>query len=178
VHRYGVVALAVLAAILLIGVNAVTSRLIPLCAIGVFIGFTISQSGLVRHWHSQRTPRWMLRTALNGAGAVLTATAAVVLVATKFVSGAWVVVLIVPALMLLFARIQNYYRAAGLELDLGRFPQRPLPARSLVIVPVGSISKLTEHALHAALSLGDEVVAVSVHPEAAQGAAFQADWDR
>ena len=55
VHRYGVVALAVLAAVLLIAVNAVTARLIPLYAIGVFTGFTISQTGLVRHWHSQRT---------------------------------------------------------------------------------------------------------------------------
>jgi len=177
VHRYGVAALAVLAAVLLIAVGAVTSKLIPLYAIGVFTGFTISQAGLVRHWHRQRTPRWMLRAALNGTGAVLTATATAVLVATKFTSGAWVVVLTVPALMLLFYRIQAYYHAVGLELDLGRLPQRPLPAKSLVIVPVGSISKLTEHALHAALSLSDEVVAVSVHPDAGQGAAFRADWD-
>lgn len=68
VHRYGVVALAVLAAILLIAVNTVTVRLIPLYAIGVFTGFTISQAGLVRHWHSQRTLHWMPRAALNGTG--------------------------------------------------------------------------------------------------------------
>ena len=167
VHRYGVAVLAVLAGVLLIAVNAVTARLIPLYAIGVFIGFTISQTGLVRHWHSQRSPRWLLRAALNGTGAVLTATAAAVFVATKFTSGAWVVVLTVPALMLLFSRIQSYYQAVGIELDLGQLPHRPLPARSVVIVPVGSISKLTEYALHAALSLGDDVIAVSVHPEAA-----------
>jgi hypothetical protein len=178
VHRYGVITLAVLAAVLLIAVDAVTSRLIPLYAIGVFIGFTISQSGLVRHWYRRRSPRWMLRAALNGTGAVLTATAAAVFVATKFTSGAWVVVLTVPALLLLFSRIQNYYQAVGLELDLGRLPPRPLPAKSLVIVPVGSISKLTEHALHAALSLGDDVIAVSVHPEAGQSAAFRTEWDQ
>jgi hypothetical protein len=180
VHRYGVVTLAVLAGALLIAVNATTARLIPLYAIGVFIGFTISQTGMVRHWHGQRAPRWWLRAALNGVGAVLTATAAAVFIATKFTSGAWVVVLIVPALMLLFSRIQSYYQAVGLELelDLGRFPHRPRPDRSLVVVPVGSISKLTEHALHAALSLGDDVIAVSVHPEAAEGASFRAAWDR
>jgi amino acid transporter len=178
VHRYGVVALAVLAAILLIAVNAVTARLIPLYAIGVFTGFTISQAGLVRHWHSQHTRHWMPRAALNGAGAVLTATATVVFVATKFTSGAWLVVLAVPALMLLFSRIQNYYRMVGIELDLGDLPRRPLPAESLVIVPVGSISKLTQLALRAALSLGDEVVAVSVYPEAGERAAFRAEWDR
>ena len=178
VHRYGVITLAVLAAVLLIAVDALTSRLIPLYAIGVFIGFTISQSGLVRHWYRRRSPRWTLRAALNGTGAVLTATAAAVFVATKFTSGAWVVVLTVPALMLLFSRIQNYYQGVGLELDLGRLPPRPLPAKSLVIVPVGSISKLTEHALHAALSLGDDVIAVSVHPEAGQSAAFRTEWDQ
>jgi amino acid transporter len=178
VHRYGVIALAVLAGVLLIAVNAETARLIPLYAIGVFIGFTISQAGLVRHWHGQRSPRWRLRAALNGAGAVLTATAALVFVVSKFTSGAWVVVLTVPALMLLFARIQSYYQAVGRELDLGAHPPRPLAASSLVIVPVGSISKLTEHALRAALSLGDDVIAVSVHPQAGQSAAFRAEWDR
>jgi amino acid transporter len=177
VHRYGVIALAVLAAVLLVAVNASTDRLIPLYAIGVFIGFTISQTGLVRHWYRHRSPRWTLRAALNGTGAVLTATAAAVFVASKFTSGAWVVVLAVPALMLLFSRIQNYYQAVGLELELGAHPHRPLPAKCLVIVPVGSISKLTQHALHAALSLGDDVIAVSVHPEAEQGAAFRAEWD-
>jgi amino acid transporter len=178
VHRYGVIALAVLAAVLLVAVNASTDRLIPLYAVGVFIGFTISQTGLVRHWYRHRSPRWMLRAALNGSGAVLTATAAAVFIATKFTSGAWVVVLTVPALMLLFSRIENYYEAVGLELELGAHPHRPLPAKRLVIVPVGSISKLTQHALHAALSLGDDVIAVSVHPEAEQGAAFRAEWDR
>jgi hypothetical protein len=177
VHRYGVVTLAVLAAILLIAVTAVTVRLIPLYAIGVFTGFTISQTGLVRHWHSQRPPHWLPRAALNGTGALLTATATVVFIATKFTSGAWVVVLTVPALMLLFCRIQSSYRAVGLELDLGQLPPRPRSARSLVIVPVSGISKLTEHALHAALSLGDDVIAVSVRPEAADSAAFRAEWD-
>jgi hypothetical protein len=178
VHRYGVITLAVLAGGLLIVVNAATARLIPLYAIGVFTGFTISQTGLVRHWYDQRSPRWLLRAALNGIGAVLTATATAVFIATKFTSGAWVVVLTVPALMLLFSRIESYYRAVGLELNLGQLPHRPRSVKSLVIVPVGSISKLTEYALNAALSLGDEVIAVSVHPEAAQSAAFRADWDR
>jgi len=93
-------------------------------------------------------------------------------------SGAWVVVLAVPALMLLFSRIQDYYQAVGAELNLGQLPQRPLPTGSLVIVPVGSISKLTQLALRAALSLGDDVIAVSVCLEAGERAAFRAEWDR
>jgi hypothetical protein len=178
VYRFGVVVLASLAAILLVAVDAATDRLIPLYAIGVFIGFTISQAGLLRHWHRERPRGWAPRAVLNGTGAVLTATAAIVFVATKFTEGAWLVVIAVPALMLLFARVQSYYRIVGSELGLGLVPGRPHPGRSLVIVPVGEISRLTEYALTAALSLGDEVVALSIHLEAERSAQFRAAWDR
>jgi len=179
VYRYGVVALALLAGLLLTAVHAATIRLIPLYAIGVFIGFTISQTGLVRHWFGERPPRWRLRAALNGTGAALTGLAAVVFIATKFAAGAWIVVLAVPALMLLFARIQSYYTAVTRELDLSGAPTpAPPPGRSLVIVPVGSVSKLTEHALSAARSLADDVVAVSVWPDPGQCSRFRAAWDR
>ena len=178
VHRYGVVTLALLAAVLLIAVDAVTDRLIPLYAIGVFIGFTISQTGLVRHWYAERPTRWRLRVGLNGTGAVLTAIAALVFVVSKFAQGAWVVVLTVPALMLLLSRIESYYRVVSAELELDRIPERPSPSRSVVIVPVSSISRLTEHALHAALSLGADVVAVSVHPDPARCEDFREQWAR
>jgi hypothetical protein len=179
VYRFGVVVLAALAAILLIAVDASTDRLIPLYAIGVFIGFTISQTGLLRHWYRQRPRGWLPRAVLNGTGALLTAIAAIVFVATKFSQGAWLVVIAVPALMLLFARVQNYYRVVGDELGLGIVPGRPSVAtRSLVIVPVGQISKVTEYALTAALSLGDEVVAVSIHLEPERSAEFRDAWDQ
>ena len=178
VYRFGVVVLAGLAAILLIAVDASTDRLIPLYAIGVFIGFTISQTGLLRHWYRERPRGWVPRAVLNGSGALLTAIAAIVFVATKFTEGAWLVVIAVPALMLLFARVQNYYRVVGVELGLGVVPGRPHAARSLVIVPVGEISKVTEYALTAALSLGDEVVAVSIHLEPERSAQFREAWDR
>ena len=178
VYRFGVVALAVLAALLLFAVDASTDRLIPLYAIGVFIGFTISQTGLLRHWYRERPRGWAPRAVLNGAGALLTATAAIVFVATKFTSGAWLVVIAVPALMLLFARVQSYYRVVGLELGLGVEPGRPHSTKSLVIVPVLEISKVTEYALSAALSLGDEVVAFSIHLEAERSSEFRDAWER
>ncbi|KOU42733.1 APC family permease [Streptomyces sp. WM6378] len=179
VYRWGVVALALLAALLLIAVNADTHRMIPLFAIGVFIGFTISQIGLVRHWAGQQPPRWLPRALLNGVGAALTAVAGVVLLATKFLEGAWVVVAAVPLLMLLFARIQRYYTAVGVELGLGELP--PPPVRhtdSLVIVPVGEVSKLTQYALTAAGTLGREVVAVAVHSDPDKVRALRESWGR
>ncbi|MER5538296.1 APC family permease [Streptomyces mirabilis] len=178
VYRWGVVTLALLAAVLLIAVNADTHRMIPLFAIGVFIGFTISQIGLVRHWAGQRPHGWLRRAFLNGVGAVLTAVAGVVLLTTKFLEGAWVVVVAIPLLMLLFDRIQRYYTTVGRELGLGEVPPPVRVGDSLVIVPVGEVSRLTQHALSAARALGHEVVAVAVHADPAKVLALRESWDR
>ncbi|MER5662947.1 APC family permease [Streptomyces mirabilis] len=178
VYRWGVVTLALLAAVLLIAVNADTHRMIPLFAIGVFIGFTISQIGLVRHWAGQRPHGWLRRAVLNGVGAVLTAVAGVVLLTTKFLEGAWVVVVAIPLLMLLFDRIQRYYTTVGRELGLGEVPPPVRVGDSLVIVPVGEVSRLTQHALSAARALGHEVVAVAVHADPSKVRALRESWDR
>jgi hypothetical protein len=151
---------------------------LPLFAIGVFIGFTISQTGLVRHWRGERPPGWRRRATLNGFGAVLTAVAGVVLLADKFLAGAWVVVITVPLLMLLFARIERYYTEVGEQLGLGEIPPPLRRTGSLVIVPVGEVSRLTQHALSAARALGDEVVALAVHSNPANVRALTERWDR
>lgn len=172
------VALALLAAVLLIAVDADTHRMIPLFAIGVFIGFSISQIGLVRHWAGERPRGWLRRATLNGIGAVLTVVAGIVLLATKFLEGAWVVVVTIPLLMLLFSRIQRYYTEAGRELGLGETPPPLSVADSLVIVPVSQVSRLTRHGLQAALALGHEVVAVAVYADPAKALALRESWDR
>jgi amino acid transporter len=165
VFRYGVSALAGLSAVVLLVVNADTNALLPVFAIGVFIGFTISQTGLVRHWLRDRGRGWAAKTALNGTGAVLTAVAAVVFFASKFTSGAWLLLLIVPALMLLFDRIERYYARVGDQLGLGGLPAKPVPGRdgqAMVIVPVVAVSRVAELAVQAAMRLGGEVVPVAV----------------
>lgn len=178
VYRYGVVALAVLSGALLIAVDADTNALIPLFAIGVFTGFTLSQTGLVRHWYHERPRRWWARAALNGLGAAMTAVATIIFVLTKFSAGAWVVVVAIPALILLFTRIAHYYRDVGAELGLGETPPVPTPEPSLVVVPVAAVSKMTAAALSTALSLGDEVVAVSVQFDDEAATSLQEEWDR
>jgi amino acid transporter len=162
VYRYGIVALALAAALLLIAVNARTNKLIPLFTIGVFVGFTISQVGLVRHWRKERPAGWQRRATLNGAGAAMTAVAVVVFLSTKFLQGAWVVVITVPLLMLLFSRIEGYYADVARELRLGRTPPHPHKTPSIVIVPSSTVSLLTERVLSAAISLSETVVAVAV----------------
>jgi hypothetical protein len=162
VYRSGIIALALAALVLLVAVDAETNRLIPLFTIGVFLGFTLSQVGLVRHWLGERPARWRLRVAVNGAGATMTAIAVVVFLGTKFLEGAWVVVVAIPLLILLFSRIESYYDEVGKELKLGRTPPQPSRMESIVIVPTSTVNLLTEKALSAALSLGDTVVAVAV----------------
>jgi hypothetical protein len=152
--------------------------MLPLFAIGVFIGFTISQIGLVRHWARERPHGWLRRALLNGVGALLTSVAGVVLLASKFVEGAWVVVVAIPLLMLLFSRIQRYYTAVARELGLGELPPPVRLTDSLVIVPVGEISKVTQLALTAARALGHEVVAVAVHGDPDRTRSLQASWAR
>ncbi|MGW6143932.1 APC family permease [Streptomyces sp. NPDC055140] len=176
VHRWGVVALAVLAGVMLVVVSADTQRLIPLFAIGVFVGFTISQIGLVRHWSMQRPDGWLPRALINGVGAVLTAAAGIVLLATKFLAGAWIVVLIVPLLMLLFSRIERYYTRVRDQLSWDGTPPRPARSHSLVIVPLGRVDRVAAAALNAASSLGDEVVVVAVFDDRTKADAMRADW--
>ena len=162
VHRYGVGVLAAAAAALLVASKGDTQALIPLFAIGVFVGFTLSQAGMVRHWHQQRGRGWARRAAINGAGAVLTAVALAVELLSKFAEGAWLVVIVVPLLVLMFSRIHAAYDRIGAQLQIGERPPPPRKSSSLVVVPVGGMSRLTVAAISAALSLGDEVVAVTV----------------
>jgi len=178
VYRYGVVVLALTSAGLLIAVNANTNALIPLYAIGVFTGFTLSQTGLVRHWVTERPKMWGARATLNGIGAAMTAVATVIFVATKFTSGAWVVIIAIPMLLYAFSRVSRYYDEVGRELGLGTVPQRPTPSSSLVVVAVGAVSAMTEQALSLAQSLGKDVLAVSVQFDESSGEALRAAWER
>jgi hypothetical protein len=177
VYRYGIVALTILAGGLLIAVRAETAKLIPLFTIGVFIGFTVSQVGLVLHWRRQRPRRWRLRAVLNGTGAVMTGAAVLIFLGSKFLEGAWVVVLAIPLEILLFARIEGYYAHVARELKLGKTPRQPKARESVVVVPSTTVSLLTEEALSAALSIGDTVVAVAVAGDEAECQKIKRAWD-
>jgi hypothetical protein len=177
VYRYGIVALALASALLLVAVGAQTSRLIPLFTIGVFVGFTISQVGLVRHWRAERPRNWRLRAAINGTGAVMTSVAVAVFLTTKFLEGAWVVILAIPLLILLFARIERYYAQVARELRLGKTPPPPRKRESLVLIPTTTPSVLTERAVSAALSLGDTVVAIAVAGDEDERELIRSEWE-
>jgi amino acid transporter len=181
VHRYGVVVLAVFAAALLVVSKGDTQALVPLFAVGVFVGFTLSQIGMVKHWHSQRTPGYRTRMAINAIGGFLTFCTTIIELVSKFTEGAWLIVLVIPGLVLLFNRVHGSYARIGAQLGLGQTPPPPLVTRSLVVVPVGGLSRLTAEGISVALSLGDEVVAVTVcfaDPEdTAADVSFRGQWE-
>ncbi|MFF3648870.1 APC family permease [Streptomyces sp. NPDC002181] len=181
VHRHGVVWLALVSALLLVFSGGDTNTLVPLFAIGVFIGFTICQVGMVRHWYGGRPRGWRAKAALNGFGALLTGVSAVVVTATKFTEGAWLIVVALPLLVLGFEKIHRAYTEIGERLELGRIPQAPHRSRSVVVVPVSGLSRLTGRALNAAGSLGGEVLAVTVtHPAPEDrriAEALRRDWE-
>ncbi|MFD8735223.1 APC family permease [Streptomyces sp. NPDC059618] len=180
VHRHGVLALAAVSAALLVFSGGDTNTLVPLFAIGVFVGFTIAQVGMVKHWLLERRRGLRGKVLLNGFGALLTGVAAVVVTASKFADGAWLIVIALPALVAAFEAVHRAYGRIGERLGLGRVPEAPHRERSLVVVPVSSVSRLTSEALTAAVSLGDEVRAVTVchaDPEdRARTHAFERSW--
>ena len=178
VHRYGVLVLAVLSGVLLVVTGGQVDVLVPLFAIGVFVGFALAQIGMVRHWRTERGRGWFGKAALNGFGAVLTIAALIDVTASKFLEGAWLIVLVIPIFVLLFSIVKRAYDKIGGQIGVGTLPARPKRAGSVVVVPVVAITQLTAECLSTALSMGDRVVAVHVtfDDETDHARQFQLDW--
>jgi len=184
VFRYGVGFLAVAAAALLVVAQGNTQALVPVFAVGVFVGFTLSQVGMVRHWYEEHGPGFRRKALINGVGAVLTFAATVIELVSKFVEGAWLVALLIPLLVLLFLSIARTYARIGVQLGIGKVPPLLPKEPSLVVVPVVGISRLTAEGISVAESLGDDVMAVTVvytdeadDPDAVPDVGFRAAWE-
>jgi amino acid transporter len=177
----GIWALTVLSGVLLVVVKGNTNALIPMFAIGVFTGFTLAQGGLVLHWWRLRPTSWRRRATLNGVGSVVTGVATLVFIFSKFTEGAWVVVVAVPLLIVLFRRIEAYYVASDEQSGVGVVPSVPEGKDTLVVVPVTRVSRLTSQVLSEALSLSSEVIAVTVVFDGGDEGGHEtveADWER
>ena len=173
----GIMVLGVLAAVLLVVFNGNTDALINLYSLGVFTAFTLSQSGMVRRWRRTREPGWQRGLAINALGAVATGIVTVVIAVSKFDRGAWVVVVLVPLIYLLFWAIQRHY--ARVRLEVSRVPvRRPeTAARHLVVVPIAGINNLAKRGLAYARSLSPYVLAVYVSTTPEEAAQVRTDWE-
>jgi amino acid transporter len=179
VYSRGIGTLAIIAILLIIVFKASVTRLIPLYAIGVFLSFTLSQTGMaVRWWKSGklgpdekkvergstlvRDNHWLFKMIVNGAGAITTAIVTVVFATTKFADGAWVIVLIIPLLIGAFYSIHIHYRGVAKKLSLDDFGAPPRIARHRVIIPISGVHRGTMAALRYANTLSSDITAVFV----------------
>jgi amino acid transporter len=183
VFSRGIVVLAIASALLIVAFQASVTRLIPLYAIGVFLSFTLSQAGMTLRWRRmgrslERPPRgWRWKMALNGLGAVLTALVTMVFAITKFQEGAWVVLLVLPAFVLVFLAIRAHYRVTAEQLSLQHYGAPPQSGRHRVILPISNVHRGTLEALRYARALSHDVTAVHVSLDPAEAERLRAKWD-
>lgn len=195
VYSRGIVTLAVISSILIIIFQASVTRLIPLYAIGVFLSFTLSQAGMARRWwkigHLKEGEEivepgstlryekgWQYRMVINGFGAVCTAVVMVVFAVTKFMEGAWVVLILTPLLVVIFFSIHHHYKRLAKKLSLENFsPMPPHSQRHRVIMMVSGVHQGTLAGLRYARMLSDDVTAIHVSIEPAEAEKVRKKWE-
>jgi amino acid transporter len=176
-YSNGILVLSALAIALVVVFAGSTHALIPLFAVGVFLCFTLSQAGMVRHWLRDRTPGWEYKLAINGLGAATTGVVTLIVVVTKFTQGAWIVVLLVPALVGMFHAIHEAYRRERAALA-AYGPPAPVAAPHGMLVPVDRLNRAVAESIAYAQSLGDNVIAVHVAVDEDHARRLQRDWER
>jgi len=178
VYTYGIVVLAVLCGGLLILFGGVTDRLIPLYAVGAFLAFTLSQSGMVVHWRRKKGPHWIKSALVNGLGAFVTGVTVIVVLVAKFVEGAWITLLFIPLTIVLFSAVRRHYHSVRV-LTTTRVPvQLPNPGRPpIAVIPIDRWSNVARQGIEFAARLSPEVIALHVDPEE-NSELLHEDWER
>ncbi len=177
----GIVVLAIVAIALVIGFAGSVTSLIPLYTVGVFVAFTLSQGGMVRRWwrHRASTPGWQTKALINGIGALTTGVVAVEVAAAKFMLGAWVVLVLIPALIVGMLFIRRQYRSTARQLAVRddvviRGPRR----RERIVVPVAGLDRAAVQAVNVGRSIGRDVHAVLVTDDPVAAEAVRGRWER
>lgn len=173
----GIIILGLIAGILTIIFGGSTHAMIPLYAVGVFISFTLSQSGMVRHWWKSREEGWRKSIVINAFGALLTGIVLVVVGSVKFLLGAWMVLLLIPLIVWMFNSIHRHYEHVRQQLNPPPGDQTQfLPRRKVVVVPVGDFNQASLRALAFARTLSEHPVALHVIFEDSNIDAIRKKW--
>jgi amino acid transporter len=177
VYTYGIVVLAVLCGGVLILFGGVTDRLIPLYAIGAFMAFTLSQAGMVMHWRKNRGPQWVKSALVNGLGALVTGITTGVVLVAKFAEGAWITLLFIPLMIVIFAIVRRHYHSVKvltsckIPVDTAALSQHPI-----VVVAIDRWSNITRQGIEFAARLSPEVIALHVDPSE-HSELLEDDWE-
>lgn len=175
---YGIMVLGAVAAILTIMFGGSTHALIPLYAVGVFLSFTLSQSGMVLHWWRLREPGWRKSFIINAMGALLTGIVLVVVGWVKFPLGAWMVFLLIPILVVMFNGVHHHYRRVADQLSVKHLDHAIATPRQIVVVPIGEINTVSLRALAVARSISKDPLAIHITYDEAEADAYRAEWTR
>ena len=178
-YSWGIIVLSTVAAFLIWLFRGNVTALIPLYSVGVFVCFTLSQIGMVKHWRSEHGPGWQWRMAINAFGAVLTAVVLVVVVSVKFVDGAYLVVILIPTLVAMMLFIHRQYDASRRELQVRQDLVFSPPHREeRAVVPIAGVNRAVIQAVNVARSVADDVRAVFITENAEDGAVVRERWER
>ena len=164
------------AALLIVAFNGDISKLIPLYAFGVFTGFTLSQSGMVRHHLREKEPNWRVNMVINGIGATCTGVIAVIVVVSKFTEGAWIPAFLIPIMVFAFKSVGRHYERSreSVHAEPGYWPQRETHT---MVVLVGGINKGVLHGIQYAKSLNpDRIKAVTVASDDEDRQRIEKQW--
>ena len=190
VFSNGILVLAFLASVLIVLFDAREHNLLPLYAVGVFLSFTLSQSGMVIHWLKERhypnfvpSMKWRFHILLNGFGAFCTFVVLLILLATKFVEGAWLVAVAIPLLVWMFVSIHRHYKEVAASLTLEGLEPYALSPTSFgaknhvpVVVLLNSLNRASLQALEYAVRLSDDVRAVTMEVEPEETERLKGRW--
>ena len=172
----GIIVLAGLSSLLVILFGGKTTRLIPLYALGVFLSFTLSQLGMVVRWRKIKGKHWQTKALVNGIGALVTGIVLIIFAITKFVDGAWIVIVWIPIFISFFLAVHRHYMSVARQLSLEAHGD-PSPIRhNYVIVPIGDVHCAVLTALHYAQSLSADVTAIYVEADPAKTARVLEKW--
>jgi K+ transporter len=177
-YSNGIIVLSAISILLIVLFKAKVTSLIGLYAIGVFISFTLSQTGMFIKWVKNRGNHWFPKALVNGIGGLVTAIAVMVISFTKFHEGAWVVVILIPILIFLMLKVKRHYTAVRMQLrvkseELETIKIETDKYRNRVIVPIESVNKSSIRALRFARTISDNVVAFCVTTDEESGKEVQ-----
>lgn len=179
----GIIFLSISAGILIFIYQGNTDHLISLYAIGVFMSFTIAQSGMIVHWLREKGRYWWLRATINAIGAIVTGIVVLIIGISKFFYGAWLVLIFIPIMILVFKKIKGHYTDMAEQLHLPNEQMNPalitkIPAgKNIVIVPISSPTSVIAQTLKYAKSIGDNVLAVHVATDEESGKRVRDKWN-
>ena len=176
VFSNGIMILGAFSGFLIVMFRGETHALIPLYAVGVFLSFTLSQTGMVQRWITMRGPHWRKKLIVNGIGALATATATLIIAGTKFIHGAWIVIVLLPLLIMIFRGIHSHYIDLNRQIALSRDARPSRPKRNMVMIPIGGVNKAVVRAVDYARSRGGDVRAVLVDVDQEETALVEMKW--